>query len=246
MQQIVYIFTSVYASSQASRSASDEPQKSSRRAARIRFNSGRVTMFKRNLLALAVASVLAMGAGAARADADANNNVQKSAPATPDGGAAEQDRPSTPNGGKDDATQMEGITVTGYRHSIESAIETKQNSTSIVEAISAEDIGKLPDISIAESIAHLPGLSAQRVEGRAQVISVRGLSPDFATTLLNGRELVSTGDNRSVEFDQYPSELINGVTVYKTPDAGLVGQGLSGTIDMQTVRPLNYKDNVFV
>ena len=61
---------------------------------------------------------------------------------------------------------------------------------------------------------------------------------------LNGRELVSTGDNRSVEFDQYPSELINGVTVYKTPDAGLVGQGLSGTLDMKTARPLSFGDGV--
>ncbi len=132
------------------------------------------------------------------------------------------------------------ITVTGIRRGIESAINVKKNADSIVEAISAEDIGKLPDNSIAESIARLPGLSAQRVAGRAQVISVRGLSPDFATTLLNGRELVSTGDNRGVEFDQYPSELLSGVTIYKTPDAGLVGQGLSGTIDMQTVRPLNF------
>jgi TonB-dependent receptor len=73
---------------------------------------------------------------------------------------------------------------------------------------------------------------------------VRGLSPDFATTLLNGRELVSTGDNRSVEFDQYPSELMAGVTLYKTPDAALVGQGLSGTIDMRTVRPLDYDKRV--
>ena len=80
------------------------------------------------------------------------------------------------------------------------------------------------------------------VAGRAQVISVRGLSPDFSTTLLNGREMVSTGDNRSVEFDQYPSELISGVTVYKTPDARLVGQGLTGTLDMQTVRPLNFDE----
>jgi TonB-dependent receptor len=136
------------------------------------------------------------------------------------------------------------ITVTGIRRGIESAITTKKNADSIVEAISAEDIGKLPDNSIAESIARLPGLSAQRVAGRAQVISVRGLSPDFATTLLNGRELVSTGDNRSVEFDQYPSELLSGVTVYKTPYADLVGQGLSGTIDMQTVRPLNFSSRV--
>jgi outer membrane receptor protein involved in Fe transport len=124
------------------------------------------------------------------------------------------------------------VTVTGIRRGIENAIAIKQDATSVVEVISAEDIGKLPDVSIAESLARLPGLAAQRVAGRAQVISVRGLSPDFATTLLNGREVVSTGDNRSVEFDQYPSELVNGVTVYKTPDAALVGQGLSGTIDM--------------
>jgi TonB-dependent receptor len=137
------------------------------------------------------------------------------------------------------------VTVTGIRKGIEDAISVKKNSNSIVESISAEDIGKLPDNSIAESIARLPGLSAQRVAGRAQVISVRGLSPDFATTLLNGREIVSTGDNRSVEFDQYPSELLSGVTVYKTPDAGLIGQGLSGTMDMQSVRPLNFKNRVF-
>lgn len=138
----------------------------------------------------------------------------------------------------------ETVTITGIRRGIESAINVKKNSDSIVEAISAEDIGKLPDSSIAESIARLPGLSAQRVAGRAQVISVRGLSPDFAASLLNGHELVSTGDNRSVEFDQYPSELLAGVTVYKTPDAGLIGQGLSGTLDMQTVRPLNFGTRV--
>ncbi|KLD78587.1 TonB-dependent receptor [Xanthomonas hyacinthi] len=141
-------------------------------------------------------------------------------------------------------TELDKVEVTGIRRGIENAIAIKQDSTSIVEAISAEDIGKLPDVSIAESLGRLPGLAAQRVAGRAQVISVRGLSPDFATTLLNGREVVSTGDNRSVEFDQYPSELVNGVTVYKTPDAALVGQGLSGTIDMQTVRPLSFPDRV--
>jgi iron complex outermembrane recepter protein len=150
--------------------------------------------------------------------------------------------PATQPAAAADATQT--ITVTGIRRGIENAINVKKNADGIVEAVSAEDIGKLPDISIAESIARLPGLSAQRVAGRAQVISVRGLSPDFATSLLNGRELVSTGDNRSVEFDQYPSELLSGVTVYKTPDAGLIGQGLSGTLDMQTVRPLNFGNRV--
>ncbi len=143
---------------------------------------------------------------------------------------------STPN--------LNSVTVTGIRKGIEDSISVKKNADAIVESISAEDIGKLPDNSIAESISRLPGLSAQRVAGRAQVISVRGLSPDFATTLLNGREMVSTGDNRSVEFDQYPSELLSGVVVHKTPTASLVGQGLSGTLDMQTVRPLSFGQSV--
>ncbi|AKS15891.1 TonB-dependent receptor [Xanthomonas campestris pv. campestris] len=158
--------------------------------------------------------------------------------------AAPSDAPASTQQNAGAVTELDKVQVTGLRRAIEGAISVKRDSTSIVEAISAEDIGRLPDVSIAESLARLPGLAAQRVAGRAQVISVRGLSPDFSTTLLNGREVVSTGDNRSVEFDQYPSELVSGVTVYKTPDAGLVGQGLSGTVDMQTARPLSYNERV--
>jgi TonB-dependent receptor len=135
---------------------------------------------------------------------------------------------------------IEEVVVTGIRHGIEDAIEIKKDSSSIVEAISAEDIGKLPDTSIADSISRLPGLTSQRAEGRASAISLRGTDPGFTTALLNGREQVSTGDNRSIEFDQYPSELLSSVVIYKTPDAGLIGQGLAGTIDLRTTRPLNY------
>lgn len=135
---------------------------------------------------------------------------------------------------------VEAIVVTGIRAGIQNSINIKKNETSIVEAVSAEDIGKLPDVSIAESIARLPGLAAQRVNGRAQVISIRGLAPDFTTTLLNGRQQASSGDNRAVEFDQYPSELLSSVVIYKTPDAQVSGMGLSGTADLRTVRPLEY------
>lgn len=138
-----------------------------------------------------------------------------------------------------DTAGPQQVVVTGIRRSIESSIATKKNADQIVEAISAEDIGKLPDVSIAESLARLPGLAGQRVGGRAQVIAIRGLGPDFVGTLLNGREQVTTGDNRSVEYDQFPSELFNAVTIYKTPDASLVGQGLSGTVDLKSVRPLD-------
>jgi len=136
--------------------------------------------------------------------------------------------------------QLDAVNVTGIRSAIEAAIVTKLAENTIVEAISAEDIGKLPDTSIADSLARLPGLAAQRFGGRPQEINIRGFSGDFSTALLNGREQVSFGHNRGVEFDQYPSELMSQVVVHKTTNAQLVGQGLSGTVNMKTVRPLDH------
>lgn len=150
-----------------------------------------------------------------------------------------QDTPSADK--KDEVTE---VVVTGIRRGIQNAISTKKNNANIVEVVSAEDIGKLPDQSIAESIARLPGIAAQRTNGRAQTLSIRGLGPDYTVTTLNGREQVSTNDNRSVEFDQYPSELISQVLVYKTPNAAMVTQGIAGTADLQTVRPLAYGKKV--
>jgi iron complex outermembrane receptor protein len=168
--------------------------------------------FRRHQLVLACA--LALGAGTAQAQQATTQNPP-------------------------DPTNLDAVQVTGIRAAIESAVATKNESTSIVEAISAEDIGKLPDISIADSISRLPGIATQRVDGRSQVVQIRGMSEQFVGTTLNGREQVSTGDSRGVEFDQYPAELINAVTVYKTADAAVVGQGLSGTVDLQTIRPLS-------
>ncbi len=87
--------------------------------------------------------------------------------------------------------QAPEITVTGFRQSIVNAAAQKRTSTSIVEVISAEDIGKLPDASIGEALSRLPGLAAQRFDGRSSKLSIRGLAPDFTTTTLNGREMVS-------------------------------------------------------
>ncbi|APG63578.1 TonB-dependent receptor [Sphingorhabdus lutea] len=139
---------------------------------------------------------------------------------------------------KEKQNEDQVIIVTGFQASLENAVAEKKNNDQIVESVSAEDIGKLPDASIGESIARLPGLTSQRTSGRANIIAIRGLGPDFSQTLLNGREQTSTGDARAVEFDQYPSEIVNQVVVYKSPNASLVGQGLVGTIDVRTIRPL--------
>ena len=139
-----------------------------------------------------------------------------------------------------DDEQIGEVVVTGIRKSIQDSIGVKKNESSIVEVVSAEDIGKLPDASIAESIARLPGIAAQRTNGRAQTLSIRGLGPDFTVTTFNGREQASANDNRTVEFDQYPSELVTQVKIYKTPDAGMAYQGIAGTTDISTVHPLSY------
>lgn len=139
------------------------------------------------------------------------------------------------------AQDVETVTITGFRQSMITSQAIKKESVNLVEAVSAEDIGKLPDTSIADSLARLPGLAAQRVDGRSQVIAIRGLSPDFAGTTFNGRDQVSTGDNRGVEFDQYPAEILTGVVVYKTADPTIVGAGLSGTVDLKSARPLDYE-----
>ena len=136
------------------------------------------------------------------------------------------------------------IVITGFRASLQNAVNKKKKSDQIVESVSAEDIGKLPDASIGEAIARLPGITSQRLSGRADVISIRGFGPDYSTTLLNGREQTSTGDNRAVQFDQYPAEVINQVNIYKTPMASVIGQGIAGTIDLRTIRPLEYGKQV--
>jgi iron complex outermembrane receptor protein len=176
---------------------------------------------KRNLLSMALASATLMMVNAAYAQSADQNQTQP------------------------EAEDLDTLEVVGIRRSIQESIDAKQASTSIVEAISAEDIGKLPDTSIADSLARLPGLTAQRFGGRPQEVNIRGFAGDFSTTTLNGREQVSLGNNRGVEFDQYPSELVSQVLVYKTPDAQLIGQGLSGTVDLKTIRPLAYGKRTF-
>ena len=150
------------------------------------------------------------------------------------GAQAQTSEPST--------QQLDTVIVKGIRKSIEDSVNVKRRSDSIVEAISSEELGKLPDASIAEALARLPGLTGQRgADGRVDRISIRGLSPEFAGVLLNGREIVSSNDSRAVEFDQFPAELVGNAVVYKTPDATLIGQGLSGTVDIRSLRPLSVK-----
>ena len=143
-----------------------------------------------------------------------------------------------------DEAAEDQIVITGFRASLQNAVNVKKRADQVVESVSAEDIGKLPDASIGESIARLPGLTAQRLGGRANSVAIRGLGPDLSSTTMNGRPQTSTGEQRNVEFDQFPSETVSRVDIYKTPMASLVYQGLVGTVDIKTIRPLEIKDRI--
>ena len=193
--------------------------------------------FERNILAMAIASACFGMVGVA----NAGTAAAIAAPASPQ--SAQDQTP--PAKDKTDADKkrhkvntLQAVQVTGFLSSIENSTAIKRNSNSIVEAVSAEQIGKLPGISIADALGRLPGLAVQTVNGRPQVITIHGLGPDFSTALVNGGQQVSTSNNRDVQFDQYPSSWFDAVVVHLTPQANLIGQGLAGTVDMQTIRPL--------
>ncbi|MEZ9537012.1 TonB-dependent receptor [Shewanella sp. 10N.286.51.B8] len=136
-------------------------------------------------------------------------------------------------------TDIEVISVTGYSRSLIDSLNSKRYGDTVSEQLSADDLGALPDVSMADALTRLPGISAVRTGGQAAEINIRGMSGDFVFSTLNGREQVSTSGSRSIEFDQYPSELISSAAVYKSPKASLIEGGVAGTVELTTVSPLS-------
>lgn len=143
--------------------------------------------------------------------------------------------------------QVEVIQVRGFAQSLFRSLDSKRFGDVVSETISADDLGALPDVSIADALTRLPGISAVRTGGQAAEINIRGMSGGFVFSTLNGREQVSTSGKRNIEFDQYPSELISSAAVYKSPKASLIEGGVAGTVELQTARVLsNDKDHTFI
>lgn len=149
--------------------------------------------------------------------------------------ATEEERTSA----KEIDPELEVIEVRGFSRSLIQSLNQKRFSDTVSEQLSADDLGALPDVSMADALTRLPGISAVRTGGQAAEINIRGLSGGFVFSTLNGREQVSTSGSRSIEFDQYPSELISSAAVYKSPKASLIEGGVAGTVELQTASPLD-------
>ncbi len=135
---------------------------------------------------------------------------------------------------------IEEIIVEGTRATIQSAIDIKRSATVIVDGLSATDIGDLPALSIGEALETVTGASSHRENGGATEISIRGLGPYLSATTFNGRMATNGTGDRSVNFSQFPSELMNKLAIYKTQDASLIEGGVAGLIELETLRPLDY------
>ena len=134
---------------------------------------------------------------------------------------------------------IEEVVVTGVYASQQNAVNTKRDAASVVDAISAEDIGKLPDVTISDSLQRIPGIQVERTAGEGGPVQIRGLSN--VGTMLNGETFLSatTIDTAGADFGDLPSQLFSGADVYKSPRADLSSLGISGTIDLKTRRPFD-------
>ncbi|WP_313472473.1 TonB-dependent receptor [Brevundimonas sp.] len=154
------------------------------------------------------------------------------------------------------ATQVDEIVVTGFRASLQGAINAKRRESGVVDVIKAEDIADFPDLNLAESLQRVPGVTISRANGEGRQISVRGLGSEYTRVRVNGMEAIATtggtvnsgGTNRSrgFDFNMFASELFNSLTVRKSASADVEEGSLGATVDLQTARPFDYREPTVV
>src|SRR5689334_15139807 len=163
--------------------------------------------------------------------------------------AAAQQAPSSTGATGAQASELQEVVVTGYRASVQSALDQKRDAIKPIESVTAEDIGKMPDQNVAESLQRLPGVSINRSNGKGTQVLIDGLQNNLITlngeVLLTGREIYSSGEGSGgagniqyASLEGIPSEEIGGMDVIKNPTAQNREGGLGGIIDLKTRAPL--------
>jgi iron complex outermembrane receptor protein len=135
----------------------------------------------------------------------------------------------------------EEIIVTGYRASLQQNLDLKREASGVVDAISAEEIGKFPDSNVAASLQRIPGIQIQRsgARGEASGVSIRGFGGDFVRTLYDGRHLSTATGNRGIDFTTIGADFVGRLSVYKTPDVELSTSAIGGTINIEMPKPFD-------
>lgn len=132
------------------------------------------------------------------------------------------------------------VVATGTRQTIQDSINLKRQNVQIVDGLSADEIGDIPALSIGEALETVTGVASHRENGGATEVSIRGLGPYLSSTVINGRAVGNGSGDRSVNFSQFPSELMSKLAVFKTQDASQIEGGVAGQIQIETLKPLDY------
>ena len=143
-----------------------------------------------------------------------------------------------------DGPVLEEVVVTGVRLSQQNSISLKRDSTAVVDGISAEDIGKLPDVTVADSLQRIPGVQVQRDAGEGDTVNIRGLPQ--VLTMLNGEQFLTAGNIGEAQpsIADIPAQLMKGIAVYKSADLDNKRSGITGTIDLRTWRPFDFPEGL--
>jgi len=187
-----------------------------------------------------LATMIAVALYPAHAAIGAENHASVGASAAQDADAQSAQDTTPPSGdAQKNVTNLTSVTVTPLRNSLQSAQSIKRDSRMVVDSIVAEDIGKLPDNSVADAMQRITGVQvAQGFQGETTSVVIRGL-PNVITTL-NGREMDS-GVGRGFAFQNLPATAVKTIKVYKTSEASLPDGGIAGVVDMQLYRPFDFE-----
>ncbi|MEO8777431.1 MAG: TonB-dependent receptor [Rhodanobacter sp.] len=197
---------------------------------------------------LCMSILCGLGVGASAQAQDAAASPQQT---TPDAGVTAKVKTPQQRAQEKQVQNLQAVTVTGYRQSLEKALVIKRMANAVVDAISAEDIGKFPDTNAAESLSHLPGISVDRQFGEGEKVSINGTDPALNRVLINGQTIAS-GDwggnptdtsGRTFNYTLLSPEIIGNMEVYKSPEARIDEGSIGGTVIIHTRKPLDLPAN---
>lgn len=192
---------------------------------------------RKKLLAVSIVAGLCLSGNAFAQDSTQNTSTTQN----------NQTKQQTAN--PNQATELQGVTVTGIRASLQQSLETKRNADAVVEAVTAEDIGKFPNTNVAEAMALIPGVTIDRQFGQGDRVSIDGTDPSLNLTFLNGQPVSQTPwqygaqPNRGFDYTMLAPEVIGRLEIYKSPEARLTEGSLGGTVLLHTLQPLDLPAN---
>lgn len=207
--------------------------------------------YRKKILTASITACLSVVGAAHAQDAPTQTKAPQNAVQTPDGASATAMQtapaPADAQGGGDnkDTQEFGTIEVTGIRESLKRSLEKKRDADAIIDAITAEDIGKFPATNVAEALARIPGVTIDRALGATQRVSIDGTDPSLNLSFLDGHPVAQAiwqyGDspNRGFNFSLLAPEVLASLEIYKTPEARLPEGSLGGTILMHTIQPLD-------